>query len=64
MAYRQERFLLTTGRIATLADPYALASRGGCANFFEIMETARQAEKDKRAELLAEWQRQQAALDC
>lgn len=55
MASRQERFLLTTGRIFTLADPYALASRGGCANFFETMETARQAAQAKREELLAEW---------
>ena len=64
MAYRQERFLLTTGRIFTLADPYATASIGGCLNFFEAQKIAEQAAQDKLDALLAERQQQQAALDC
>ena len=35
-AYWQERFLLTTGRIYTLNDPYALASIGGPVNHFDM----------------------------
>lgn len=61
MAYRQERFLLTTGRIFTLADPYATASIGGCLNFFEAEKIAKQAAQDKLDALLAERQRQKAA---
>lgn len=61
MAYRQERFLLTTGRIFTLADPYATASIGGCLNFFEAEKIAKQAAQDKLDALLAERQQQQTA---
>ncbi len=43
-AYWQERFLLTTGRIYTLNDPYALASIGGPVNHFDMEKTATAAD--------------------
>lgn len=51
MAYWQERFLLTTGRVHTLNDPYALASIGGPANYYDT-EKAVRAAADARIEAL------------
>lgn len=42
-AYWQERFLLTTGRVYTLNDPYALASIGGPANYYDTEKAVRAA---------------------
>ena len=50
-AYWQERFLLTTGRVYTLNDPYALASIGGPVNHFD-MEKAATAAADSKIDAL------------
>ena len=53
-AYWQERFLLTTGRVYTLNDPYALASIGGPVNHFDMEKTATAAAGAKIDALIRE----------
>lgn len=53
-AYWQERFLLTTGRVHTLNDPYALASIGGPVNYFDMEKVATSAADAKIDALIRE----------